>query len=144
MADVFSPEKRSAIMSRVRSRRNQATELRFIVLLKKWRLSGWRRDFPIFGNPDFVFPKLRLAIFVDGCFWHACPLHGTHPENNRDFWTQKIARNVKRDRLVSRTLRAKNWRVLRIWQHELRPKNEARLLAKIRTALHSLQNGSNQ
>jgi DNA mismatch endonuclease (patch repair protein) len=93
-------------------------------------------------RPDFVFPKLRLAVFVDGCFWHACPLHATKPRHNAAFWRKKLAANKARDRMVNRTLRAQGWRVLRIWEHEL-PKHgvrsaergEGRLLAKLRKAL---------
>lgn len=135
MADVFTAEKRSAIMSRVRSSGNRATELRFLLLLKEWKITGWRRKRRIFGHPDFVFPKLRLAVFVDGCFWHGCPEHTTNPQNNREFWAQKIQRNKDRDRLVNRTLRSKGWRVLRIWQHELIQKNEFRCIARLRSAL---------
>ena len=77
----------------------------------------------------------RLAVFVDGCFWHGCPLHATQPKQNAQFWREKIARNRARDRLVTRTLRTLGWRVLRIWEHELKPKNEPRLLARLRRAL---------
>jgi DNA mismatch endonuclease Vsr len=79
----------------------------------------WRRNQSVFGKPDFVFPKLKLAVFVDGCFWNDCPKHGTHPKNNRAFWKNELRRNKKRDRLVNRTLRARYWRVLRIWEHQL-------------------------
>ncbi len=85
-------------------------------------------------RPDFVFPKLRLAIFVDGCFWHGCPKHETRPQNNAAFWRKKFARNKARDRLVTRTLRQNGWRVLRIWEHELARKREARLVARLRRA----------
>jgi DNA mismatch endonuclease (patch repair protein) len=135
MTDVFSIKKRSAIMSRVRSKGNEATELKLILLLKKWQLTGWRRNYPIFGHPDFVFPKCRLAVFVDGCFWHACPHHGTQPQSNRHFWARKIGRNIARDRLVARTLRGKGWRVLRIWQHELTRKSEIRCANRLRVAV---------
>jgi len=70
-------------------------------------------------RPDFVFPKLRLAVFVDGCFWHCCPKHTTKPKNNRAFWQRKLASNRARDALVTRTLRRAGWRVLRVWEHEL-------------------------
>ena len=85
---------------------------------------------------DFVFPKLRLAIFVDGCFWHACPIHATKPKNNAAFWREKLAGNRRRDALVTRTLRRAGWRVLRLWEHSLRratlkPRNEARLMQRI-------------
>jgi DNA mismatch endonuclease, patch repair protein len=86
-------------------------------------------------KPDFVFPKLRLAIFVDGCFWHQCPRHANVPVNNRAFWERKLAKNVARDRLVSRTLRARGWRVLRVWEHELTRKTEQRLAGRIRRAI---------
>jgi DNA mismatch endonuclease (patch repair protein) len=83
-------------------------------------------------RPDFVFPKLRLAVFVDGCFWHACPVHATQPRNNAAFWRRKLAANTARDRAVNRALRASGWRVLRLWEHELARKQEARLLGRLR------------
>ena len=122
-------------MSRVRSRGNKDTELALVKLFRRHKITGWRRNQKIFGKPDFVFPKLRLAVFVDGCFWHGCPKHGTQPKGNAAFWRNKIARNQARDRLVNQTLRRANWRVLRIWEHELTVKNESRLLRRIETAL---------
>ncbi len=82
---------------------------------------------PLEGKPDFVFPKLKLAVFVDGC-----PLHATQPKSNSDFWQTKLARNQGRDRFVTRTLRTHGWKVLRIWEHELAKKNEKRLAARLR------------
>ena len=132
MADVFTPEKRSAVMSLIRGSGNKDTELRLMLVFKALGITGWRRKAPVFGKPDFVFSKIKLAVFVDGCFWHACPIHATQPKNNAEFWQAKIARNVARDRLVNRTLRAKGWRVMRIWEHELTRKYERRLLARLR------------
>lgn len=86
-------------------------------------------------RPDFVFPKLRLAVFVDGCFWHACPLHATQPRNHAAFWRRKLAANQARDRRVNRALRAAGWRVLRLWEHEPARSRKARLVAKLRKAL---------
>lgn len=83
-------------------------------------------------RPDFVFPQLRLAVFVDGCFWHGCPIHATQPRQNAKFWRDKIVANQARDRLVTRTLRARGWRVLRLWEHELTKRYERRLLARLR------------
>src|SRR5215213_1188771 len=120
MADVFSRTKRSYIMSRVKSRGNRLTELRLVELFRAHGVRGWRRNSTMFGRPDFVFPKARVAIFVDGCFWHGCPLHGTVPLTNREFWVAKLARNRTRDRLVNRMLKSKGWVPLRIWQHDLR------------------------
>jgi DNA mismatch endonuclease (patch repair protein) len=76
-------------------------------------------------------------VFVDGCFWHACPRHATQPKGNAAFWRAKPARNQARDRLVTRTLRKAGWRVLRIWEHELAQKNEAKLLKRVQKALDS-------
>jgi len=98
-------------------------------------ITGWRRGSTLIGRPDFVFSRLKLAVFVDGCFWHGCPIHGTKPKNNAAFWRKKIATNQARDRLVTRTLRAKGWRVLRIWEHELTRQNERRLIRRLCAAL---------
>ena len=122
-------------MSRVRGRGNKATELALVELFRRHRIIGWRRHPAVFGKPDFIFRGLRLALFVDGCFWHGCPKHATTPASNRAFWRRKFAANKTRDRLVTRTLRQRGWRVLRIWEHELARKNEARLLRRIRVAL---------
>lgn len=86
-------------------------------------------------RPDFVFPKLRLAVFVDGCFWHSCPLHATRPKNNAAFWRKKLAANKARDQFITRTLRNKGWNVLRLWEHDLSPKCQARLLKQVEKAL---------
>ena len=122
-------------MSRVRGRGNKATELVMVALLRRHGITGWRRNTRLFGKPDFVFRGWRLAVFVDGCFWHGCPRHGTKPRNNAAFWRKKFATNRVRDRLVSRTLRRDGWRVLRIWEHDLARKREARLVARLRRAL---------
>jgi DNA mismatch endonuclease (patch repair protein) len=132
MPDVFTREKRSAVMARIRGTGNKDTELRLIALMRAARITGWRRNSTLIGKPDFVFPKLRLAVFVDGCFWHGCPIHGTKPKQNAEFWLTKIAHNQARDRLVNRTLRKTGWRVLRIWEHELSRKKLSRLLARLR------------
>ena len=155
MSDVFTKTKRSEVMSRIRGRGNKDTELALAKLLRLHQITGWRRhvqiggrdaalrrprtsqrDFPTFRvRPDFVFHKSRTAIFVDGCFWHSCPIHKTKPKNNRAFWQRKLSANKTRDRLVNHALRRANWQVLRIWEHELVRKNEARLLNRIRRAL---------
>ena len=113
-------------MSRVRSAGNKSTEEKLIEILKQSHLTGWRRKYPIFGKPDIVFPRNKVAIFVDGCFWHDCPKHGQIPETNREFWVRKIDANKKRDRLVNGTIKNKGWKVLRIWECELRGKQVPR------------------
>ena len=135
MPDFLTKAKRSALMATIRSRGNKGTELALVRLLRLHRITGWRRHQPVFGKPDFVFPKLRLAVFVDGCFWHGCPQHETKPLNNAAFWRNKFARNKARDQLVTRTLRACGWRELRIWEHELARKRETRLVTRLRRAL---------
>jgi len=132
MADVLSNAKRSQVMSRIRSRGNKDTELALAKLFRANCITGWRRHQPVFGKPDFVFPRLRSAVFVDGCFWHSCPQHATKPKNNAAFWRKKFAANKARDLLVSQTLRKAGWRVLRIWEHELRPHNRDRCLKRLR------------
>jgi DNA mismatch endonuclease (patch repair protein) len=67
---------------------------------------------------DVVFPRLKMAIFIDGCFWHRCPTHGTEPKNNAEWWREKLERNVFRDRATDALLRAEGWTVLRVWEHE--------------------------
>jgi DNA mismatch endonuclease (patch repair protein) len=74
-------------------------------------------------KPDIVFPKKRLAVFVDGCFWHRCPIHGTQPSVNTEYWEPKLNKNVARDRRVDLKLTAAGWRVVRIWEHQ--PVDEA-------------------
>jgi DNA mismatch endonuclease (patch repair protein) len=135
MPDVFTKAKRSEVMSRIRGSGNRDTEIALAKLFRRHGVTGWRRNQPVFGKPDFIFPKFKLAIFVDGCFWHGCPKHATRPKNNRAFWHRKLSANKKRDRLVTQTLRKAGWRVLRIWEHELARKNEARLLNRIQREL---------
>lgn len=114
--DVFSKRKRSAVMSRIRSKENRSTELAFIRLLRERGIVGWRRSYQIKGRPDFVFPRFQIAVFIDGCFWHKCPfcLDGHVPKQNREYWSEKLARNKRRDVRIARSLRADGWRVFRL------------------------------
>jgi len=147
MSEVFSKRKRSAVMSAIRSRGNRDTELRLITTFRAHGITGWRRGAvlqwkvgraklkPFRVRPDFVFRTQKLAVFVDGCYWHGCPIHGTKPKQNAKFWREKIARNQARDRLVTHTLRARGWKVLRIWEHGLTRREEARTVARLRRVL---------
>lgn len=67
---------------------------------------------------DLVFTRSRIAVFIDGCFWHSCPAHGTRPKSNAEYWSPKLARNVQRDRETDAALEALGWQVLRFWEHE--------------------------
>ena len=133
MPDVFTKEKRSAVMSRIRGRGNKETELALVRMFRVEGVTGWRRHASIFGRPDFMFRQQRVAVFVDGCFWHGCPKHSNLPANNRTFWKKKLTGNQTRDRLVTRTLRKDGWRVVRVWEHELR--KPVHVLARIRKVL---------
>ena len=115
MVDCVTKTERSQIMASVRSAKNKSTELRLIIIFRQLRITGWRRNSKLFGRPDFIFPKLKLALFIDGCFWHSCPSHGTRPASNRPFWDAKLQRNRTRDQKVRRHLRARGWHVARIW-----------------------------
>jgi len=123
MADVFTRAERSQIMAAVRSSGNKGTELKLISILRAGGITGWRRKQTLFGKPDFVFRRQRLAVFVDGCFWHGCPRHLRMPAGNARYWRNKISRNRARDLATNRRLRASGWRVLRIWEHALRCPN---------------------
>jgi len=201
MPDVFTPAKRSEVMSRIRSTGNAATELRLVALMRAAGITGWRRHVqlplgttarsaaqakssssskaqrstksaggrglrssqsaggspaapgkakagdkvkaraptpatrPLRVRPDFIFRTQRVAVFVDGCFWHGCPRHGTRPRQNRKFWDEKIARNRQRDLLVTRRLRQRGWTVLRLWECALTRLRQPHTLARLRRAL---------
>lgn len=123
MADTFTPKERSEIMAKVKGFGNKSTELKLIKIFKEFGIKGWRRKYPLPGCPDFVFPKARLAIFVDGCFWHGCKEHCRLPATNREYWILKINNNIKRDKKISAHLAGKEWLVIRIWEHELKKDN---------------------
>jgi DNA mismatch endonuclease (patch repair protein) len=178
MPDVFSKRKRSEVMARIRSRGNRDTEVALARLLRGNGITGWRRQqkLKIEGRKrragtarpskvgiDFLFPKRRVAVFVDGCFWHGCPKHSpparwlrkssmpsrrslrlcgsTDLRTGKAFWREKLAANKARDRFVNRQLRRQGWRVVRIWEHELgrRAKGQEgsgeRVMEKIRQAV---------
>lgn len=133
--DVFSKQKRSEVMSRIRGKGNKDTEVALAKLFRAYHITGWRRHYAIEGKPDFAFPKHKLAVFVDGCFWHGCPKHATQPKGNASFWATKLAANKERDRKVNRALRAKGWKVLRIWEHDLRVFRQPHTLSRVMRAL---------
>lgn len=132
--DHLTIKGRSALMSRIRGYDNSTTEARLAFLLRKHRLAGWRRSSVLTGRPDFVWVKERVAVFVDGCFWHGCPRHGHVPKSRLEYWQPKLERNRRRDRSASRILRSQGWKVIRIWECALRQNRETvplRRLAKL-------------
>lgn len=123
--DIVDAATRSRIMSRIRSRGNRTTEVPLARAMRTLGISGWRRHVKIrtptgHVRPDFVFPRERVVVMVHGCFWHSCPVHGTVPKSNRDFWASKLEANVRRDRKRCRELRKMGWRVVNIWEHRVR------------------------
>ena len=74
------------------------------------------------GHPDIVIPRFRIAVFVDGCFWHGCPIHGIRPKTNKRFWSKKLSRNAVRDREVTKAIRKNGWSVIRFWEHDVESK----------------------
>src|SRR6266849_6310284 len=110
MTDTLSKQQRSRQMAAVRSTGNKTTELELIEIFRANGISGWRRNQPLAGKPDFVFPRERLAVFVDGCFWHGCRWHCRMPQSHRAYWQGKISRNILRDRKTNALLRKAGWR----------------------------------
>src|SRR4051794_30840740 len=102
---------RSRIMSAIRGRGNETTELRLASILRREGLKGWRRHVKLMGSPDFFWKDRQIAVFVDGCFWHGCPHCYLPPRRNATFWRNKIVRNKSRDRKVTRRLRQQGIRV---------------------------------
>jgi DNA mismatch endonuclease (patch repair protein) len=131
MADVYDKATRSAVMSKVRSKGNKSTELRLIEVFCESGIKGWRRNYPVKGHPDFVFPKKRIAIFVDGCFWHGHDCRNTRPKQNKDFWMAKRERNMAHDKAVTEEFVKRGWTVLRVWECELTKKRLPELLIKL-------------
>lgn len=99
----------------------------------------FRKDLPLrvpgrVVRPDIAFTRQRLAVFIDGCFWHACPIHGNQPRVNTDYWQPKLKRNIERDQAVNQALGAADWHVLRAWEHEPAPE----VATRVQLALHNL------
>lgn len=122
MADIFTAEKRSEIMSKIRSSNTQPERLLFELV--RFELGSRRkiiRNAPgLPGRPDVYIPSLAVAIFADGCFFHGCSLHATIPESNREYWEPKIASNIRKDRCSTRKLRKIGISVWRFWDHDLK------------------------
>ena len=131
MSDVFSTEKRSEVMRAIKSKNTKTTELKMMEIFKELHIKGWRRTYPLVGKPDFVFPKKRVVVFVDGCFWHGHDCRNVTPGDNAEFWKAKRLYNKKHDEEVTQTLLQKKWTVIRIWECELKKKNRELLLEKI-------------
>lgn len=136
MSDVFDDKKRSEIMKAVRSKDNKSTERKLINLFREYGITGWRRNYKVKGHPDFVFPKQKIAIFVDGCFWHGHNCRNTKPKDNEDYWNKKRQRNIEHDKQITTLFQNRGWRVLRIWECELKKSNQPSTMIKIKQLLN--------
>ncbi|MCX5796789.1 MAG: very short patch repair endonuclease [Elusimicrobia bacterium] len=121
--DNITKAQRSVVMEKIRSDGNRSTEWRLRAVLIRLGIKGWRvRDKNLPGTPDFVFPARKLAVFVDGCFWHGCPKCYRRPKSSRKYWDSKALLNRSRDERNARALRRIGWSVRRVWEHQLSEK----------------------
>ncbi len=131
MVDNVSASQRSFIMSRVKSKDTQLE----ILLRKLLSLRGlrYRLHYPILGKPDIVFVSKKVAVFIDGCFWHLCPKCRDIPVSNRRFWLRKLTKNALRDRRITQQLSNEGWKVIRVWGHQLvaKPENVVSRIAQL-------------
>lgn len=118
MTDVLSPSQRSYCMSRIRGKDTKPE----LILRKALWANGlrYRLKNKLPGRPDIFFPVKKIAIFVDGCFWHGCPDHCQIPKTNQTFWEGKLSKNKLRDKEISRALENGGWCVIRFWEHEVK------------------------
>lgn len=133
MTDSVDQKTRSRIMASVRSQHTSIEE-KFANLLATanvGRFESQASDLP--GKPDIVFRKAKVAVFVDGCFWHGCQKHLRMPASNRNYWEDKIEKNVRRDRRNHSKLRGMGWKVIRVWEHNL--KNPVSAINRVRRAV---------
>lgn len=119
MVDTFSKEIRTKTMKAVKQNH---TKLEDSVIKELWKRGfRFRRNVrKLRGTPDIAIEKYKIVIFIDSCFWHGCEIHGSIPENNREYWKQKINRNKKRDEEITDFYRNHGWNVLRTWEHQLK------------------------
>ncbi len=151
VCDFLSKSGRSEIMSRIRGRGNERTERALIRVFRDNGINGWRRhqsikfetkglrkrlasDGTVFKpvvRPDFCFPNSKVAVFVDGCFWHGCPKCYRRPKSRKRFWSAKVLRNRERDAFQTWQLKRKGWNVIRIWEHQLQSKSILKLADRL-------------
>jgi len=119
MTDILSPSQRKLNMSHIRGK-NTGPEIKLRKLLWTRGVRGYRIHYNLPGKPDIVFTKKKIVIFVDGCFWHKCPICFQEPDTRKEFWMKKIGTNVDRDLKITKQLQEEGWTVLRFWEHEIR------------------------
>lgn len=140
MTDTVDKETRSRIMASIKPKGNRSTEVAMMHILRSSKLRGWRRHYPVVGTPDFCWPSLKIALHVDGCFWHGCPYCNKRAKSNTDFWEAKISRNMRRDKKVAKQLRRIGWCVLRVWECRLTlPVTQNRIKRAYQTRLTNIR-----
>lgn len=116
---MLTKEQRSYCMSRITSN-NTKPELAFRKYIWAMGVRGYRLNSRLPGKPDLYFGRQKVAVFIDGCFWHKCPLDYIRPKSNNDYWDKKIARNVERDAETNKALSKRGVTVIRLWEHEIK------------------------
>ncbi len=135
MVDIWSPKKRSEVMSRIR-KTDSGPEIRLRVCLGQLRMP-YQTYGALPGSPDIILERSKLAIFVHGCFWHGCPRHYRLPKSNIAYWSQKLRRNVVRDKAVRKRIRGMGWHTAVVWECQM--KNPERTLYRLLTRVHNLE-----
>lgn len=129
MADIFSKKKRSEIMSKVKSK-DTKIEIEFRKAIWKAGFRYRKNPSGYFGKPDLISKKNKTIIFIDSCFWHGCKKHCRLPSTRKNYWLPKIERNKQRDKEVNRHYKKLGWKIIRVWEHDLKKINKS-ALAKI-------------
>lgn len=133
MVDRHTRAQRRYNMSRIKNK-GTSLELRFRKMLCDKGFRGYRLNYNLPGKPDMVFTRFKLAIFLDGCFWHKCPKCFKYPSSNKKFWKEKILKNEKRDKIVNKELSKEGYKILRFWQHEIK-ENPEKCISGVRKLL---------
>jgi DNA mismatch endonuclease (patch repair protein) len=124
-------------MATVKGKGGKSTERRLRAALVGLKVNGWRMNaVDVVGKPDFLFPKQKLAVFVDGCFWHGCPEHYRRPNTSQTYWDAKVARNMERDRSNRAKIKRQGWRVIQFWEHDVKASPTACVLKIIKRINH--------
>lgn len=118
MSDRITSEQRSKIMSKIRAK----SHLEDMVARELFRrgVRYRRNNRRLLGTPDISIAKYKIVIFIDSCFWHSCPIHGTRPKSNVEFWNKKLNRNTEKDMEVNSFYISNDWNILRVWEHDIR------------------------
>ena len=111
-------------MKQIHSKGNKSTEQALISYFRKNHITGWKRNYLVKGHPDFVFLNRKIAVFVDGCFWHGHDCRNLFPKQNAEYWDKKRQRNIEHDRKIDLLFQSRGWEVIRIWECELKFKNQ--------------------